>query len=81
MAQSQERRCGDLGRWVFGSSWVVPKAHGYWKSKQTAATTKGVKQSGTYFVGHSRKTKATIEVIAQDEEDSISLDLPQSLGL
>ena len=60
VAQSQERRCRDLGRWVFGSTWVVPKAHGYWKWKQTAETTKGVKQSGAYFVGHSRKTKATI---------------------
>jgi len=28
--------------------------------KKTAATTKGVKESGAYFVGHSRKTKATI---------------------
>jgi len=60
VAQSQEWRCGDMGRWVFGSTWVVSKARDYWKWKQTAATTKWVKQSGAYFVGHSRKTKATI---------------------
>jgi len=31
-------------------------------------------------VRHSRKAKQQFEVIAEDEEDSISLDLPQSLG-
>jgi len=70
----------DLGIWVFGSTRSVMWSHDYWKGKETAPTKKRVKWAKPILCNTPKKAKQGFEVIGEDEEDSISLDLPKTLG-